>query len=113
MLVDSGADTAFIPKEVADILQLQLSEPKTSRSASGPFETCSAKVKAELIKGSHSISLGDMPVVVPMKTIDSGNLQSYALLGRYPFFRIFDVTFRETTRKLILRSPKTRDHRAK
>lgn len=107
MLVDSGADTSFIPKEVADILGLQLSEPKTSRSASGPFETSKGTVKAELIKGNQKISLGEIPVTVPTKTIDGNNLESYALLGRVPFFRQFDVTFRETTRKLVLRSPKT------
>lgn len=112
MLVDSGADTAFIPKEVADILQLTLSEPKKSRSASGPFETTNGMVKAELIKGGTPIPLGDIPVVVPTKSIESANLESYALLGRNPFFRIFDVTFRETTRKLILRSPKTHNRRS-
>ncbi|SRR5690606_10432603 len=112
MLVDSGADTSFIPKEVADILQLRLSEPKTSRSASGPFQTAHSTVKAELIKGGGSIPLGEIPIIVPLKSIDNNNLESYALLGRFPFFRQFDVTFRETTRKLILRSPKTHNHRS-
>lgn len=108
MLVDSGADTSFIPKEVAEILDLKLSEPRKSRSASGPFETASSKVSAELVKGRETIPLGEMPVIVPMKAIDSNNLESYALLGRFTFFKIFDVTFRETTGKLILRSPKRR-----
>lgn len=111
MLVDSGADTSFIPKEVADILQLKLSDPKTSRSASGPFQTAQSTVKAELIKGIGSIPLGEMPVIVPLKAIDNNNLESYALLGRFPFFRQFDVTFRETTRKLVLRSPKMHNRR--
>lgn len=106
MLVDSGADTSFIPKEIADILELKLSESKKSRSASGPFDTASAKVSAELPKGNQSIPLGEMPVTVPLRTMDSNNLESYALLGRFTFFRIFDITFRETTGKLVLRPPK-------
>lgn len=54
MLVDSGADTSFIPKEIADILELKLSEPKKLRSASGPFDTASSKVRAELLKGNQA-----------------------------------------------------------
>ena len=37
MLVDSGADTSFIPLEVAEILELKLDGVRTSRSASGLF----------------------------------------------------------------------------
>jgi len=76
MLVDSGADTSFIPKEVADILDLKLSDPKKSRSASGPFETANSKVSVELIKGNQKISLGEMPITVPLKSIHSTNLES-------------------------------------
>jgi predicted aspartyl protease len=108
MLVDSGADTTFIPKEVAEILELKLSETRKSRSASGPFETASGKVMAVLVKGREEIPLGEIPVIVPVKTIDDNNLQSYALLGRFPFFHYFDITFRERTKKLVLRTPKKR-----
>jgi len=52
MLVDSGADTSFIPLEIAEILDIKLDEKiKTSRGASGPFKTRAGKVGAELIKG--------------------------------------------------------------
>lgn len=106
MLVDSGADTSFIPLEVAEILNLKLSEKKKSRSASGPFETAQSTVNADLIKGTQRIPLGQIVVIVPTKKIDDENLDTYALLGRKEFFRKFDVTFREASHKLILRLPK-------
>ncbi len=106
MLVDSGADTSFIPLEVAEILELDLTKRKTSRSASGPFETSITFAIGELIKGTKSIPLGPITLIVPTKKIDDDNLDNYALLGRKEFFKKFDVTFRDNTRKLILRPPK-------
>ena len=68
MLVDSGADTSFIPLEIAEILDLKLSEKNNkSRSASGPFETKESIIEAEIIKGNTTIPIGKMPVIVPIK----------------------------------------------
>lgn len=108
MLVDSGADISFISFEIADILGLKLSsETFTSRSASGSFETRRGTVYAELMKGSDNIALGEIPVSVPAKpSADPKYYANYALLGRTPFFKKFDVTFRENIQKLILRRPK-------
>lgn len=110
MLVDSGADTSYIPLEVAEILQLQLGDPKTSRSASGPFVTRFGKVTAEIVKGRELVPLGEIPVNVPVKKVEAGNFLSYALLGRIGVFTQFDIIFRENTKKLILKSPKTYYH---
>ena len=47
-------------------------------------------------------------VNVPTKKLDKGeNFLSYALLGRIGIFNKFDITFRENSKKLILKSPKT------
>lgn len=106
MLVDSGADTSFIPLEVAEILELKLGKTHTSRSASGPFETAQSQCHAALAKGISVISLGDLPLTIPTQKIDDQNVLSYALLGRRPFFNLFDVTFRENSLEIILRKPK-------
>lgn len=106
MLVDSGADTSFIPLEVAELLELKLGEVKKSRSASGPFETTNSTCEIELVKRGNNIPLGQIPVVIPTKKIDDTDVSSYALLGRFPFFSFFDITFRENSGKLILRKPK-------
>ena len=65
MLVDSGADTSFIPLEVDEILDLDLTKRKTSRSASGPFETSITSAYAELVKGTELIPLGMVVLIVP------------------------------------------------
>ncbi|HEY6883512.1 MAG TPA: hypothetical protein VI278_05695 [Nitrososphaeraceae archaeon] len=47
--------------------------------------------------------MGQIAVIIPTKKIDDyGYIDTYALLGREEF----DITFRETIRKLILRAPK-------
>ncbi len=106
MLVDSGADISLIPLEVAEILNLGLGKEITSRSASGTFVTKEGKVNAQLLKGSKSYDLGEMEIRVPVEKIESQNINSFALLGRSKFFRKFDITFRESIFKLILRNPK-------
>lgn len=102
MLVDSGADTSFLPLEVAELLELKLSE-KThiSRSASGPFETKHALVQAEIRRDAR-LPIGTLRVTVPVSKMDEKYAMNYALLGRDPFFKKFDVPFRDGSRKLVL-----------
>lgn len=110
MLVDSGADTSFLPLEVADILGLKLSEKlHTSRSASGPFETKHASGEAEILRGDRAIPIGTIHVTVPVAKVNEQYMTSYALLGRDSFFQKFDVTFRDKSRKLIL-VPRRREY---
>lgn len=107
MLIDSGADVSFIPKEIAEVLELDLTtgEKIKASSASEQFEVVRKEVHAELIKGTKVISLGMMDVRIPLKNhTDSTN--SHNLLGRNHFFRKFDITFRENTFKIILKKPK-------
>jgi hypothetical protein len=108
MLVDSGADISLIPLEVAEILELELKDKGESKSASGEFETFQSSVHAELLKGNKTYSLGKMDVRVPCNISKGPTLNTQALLGRFLFFRKFDITFRENICKIILRSPKKR-----
>ena len=110
MLVDSGADTSFLPLEIAEILELKLSEKShTSRSATGPFETKHASVEAEILRGDTCIPIGAIQVIVPISKLNDRYITSYALLGRNPFFKKFDITFRDKNRKLILIPRKIQD----
>lgn len=108
MLVDSGADVSFIPKEVAETLELDIitGEKIIASSASEKFETMAKIVDAELIKGSKKINIGKMEVRVSLKESHTDTLNSHALLGRSSFFKKFDITFRENTFKIILKKPK-------
>ncbi|GEM_PF-1297716 len=65
------------------IIIIKLTGPKTSRSASGPFETMEGTVHSvEPIKGVQRIHIGPIAALAPAKTIDDSNTQNYALLGR-------------------------------
>lgn len=107
MLVDSGADTSFIPLHIANILKIKLGKPIEARSASGPFMIKKGTINVTLIKGHIEIPLGQIPVDVPIQELKGGNQLDYALLGRIGLFTQFDITFREKTKKLLLKSPKT------
>jgi hypothetical protein len=107
MLVDSGADISLIPLEIAEILKLKLTDKRISNSASGSFETAYSEVYAELLKGSRSYKLGKISVLIPIKKKDNSNdTAPHILLGRSHFFKQFDITFRESVFKIVLRNPK-------
>lgn len=108
MLIDSGADVTLIPKEIAEILNLDLTtgEKIQSFSASEKFETIGKEINTELIKGTKAINLGKMEVRISLKEAHAESLNSHALLGRNHFFKKFDITFRENTFKIILKKPK-------
>ena len=59
-LVDSGADNCFLPRQIADILKLNLDEnkKKTSKSASGRFSIISTKVHLEIVYKNKRIIVG-------------------------------------------------------
>ena len=54
-LVDSGADISFIPRSIAEILSLDLDDTtiKTTKSASGEFNTYRTTMYLELIHKKH------------------------------------------------------------
>ena len=103
-LVDSGATTTFIPKEIADILALIPTGEKGNRrqeasGAGGRFPTIPVKLKRlTLVKNvSPFCELVEVDALVPE---DEGRLP-YVILGRDYVFKKFDITFQENRRKFI------------
>ena len=90
-LVDSGADTFFIPKEIADSLGLQRFDKFNS---SGVFQqgVC-FRTKVELVLGRAQpgiIHFGEIDAVIPDT---EGDIP--ILIGRNPLFKFFEVVFKE------------------
>ena len=90
-LIDSGADTFFIPKEIADSLGLQRFDKFKS---SGVFQqgVC-YRTKVEMVIGRAPpgiIHFGEIDAVVPDT---EGDIP--ILIGRNPLFRFFEVVFKE------------------
>lgn len=102
-LIDSGATTNFIPRELAEILELDLSKiPKDAVGAGGAFSNIESRIeKLVLVKGISSVyeEFTDLFTYVPVKM---GTLP-YMILGRDTLFHRFDIKFHERQEKVTLK----------
>jgi len=99
-LVDSGSTTTFLPLELADILSLPIEREDSAVGAGGTFRNTIRKVDIRLLKGNTPFFKFDgFPTYVPL---EEGRVP-YVVLGRDSIFRAFDIIFRETQQKFILR----------
>ena len=100
-LIDSGATCTFLPKDIADILDLPHEESQEVIGAGGVFMAYKSKVDLAVIKGkSPIIEFPNCPVLVPEMTDGI----PYAILGRDTIFQKVQITFKEKDEKMILKS---------
>ena len=103
-MVDSGANVALIPQELAEILEVkyEMEEGKPvviETTGSGrEFASFENRLKSlSLVKGGKAFcSTFGVPVLVP----DKPNSIPYAILERDLVFGKFDITFFERSQKL-------------
>ena len=104
-LVDSGATSNFLPRELAEILDLDLSkEPKDAVGAGGKFRNIDSLIgKCQLIKNKNSVfdEFTNLRTNVPVEP----NTLPYMVLGRDSVFRKFNIRFMEIEEKIILWNP--------
>ncbi|ODS42059.1 MAG: hypothetical protein MSIBF_01560 [Candidatus Altiarchaeales archaeon IMC4] len=99
-LLDSGADTSFIPRAFAEYLNLNLSaEPEESKGVMGTFETVLSHMTIIVPKARPRIILPVVPVRVPVED----KFDPMFLIGRNGFFDKFEITFREHKREVKLK----------
>jgi hypothetical protein len=90
-LIDSGADTLFIPKRIADIIGLELRDRIVS---SGVFERGICRTtKVGFIAGRMGAGRLDFGQV--MATVPESEGDIPILIGRNPLFIYFEVIFKE------------------
>lgn len=101
-LVDSGATTSFVPKEIADAISLLPDYPKQVKGgyaagAGGRFPTDIVHLKRlTLIKNVTPFArFVEVAVHIPK---EEGKLP-YVILGRDHVFPKFDIAFHESSRK--------------
>lgn len=99
-LVDSGADITFIPRQIAEILKIELDEKteKTSKSASEDFTTYRTRVFMEIIYDGMHIPIGDVETAIPEKPASSKDVEKMILLGRNSVFAQYVITFNEPSK---------------
>lgn len=102
-LIDSGATTNFLPKELAEILAVDLSgKHKSAIGAGGEFTSVNTIVgKCQLIKNQNTVfdEFVNLPISVPIKP----QTLPYMVLGRDSVFRNFTIRFLENDEKIVLR----------
>jgi len=102
-LVDSGATSNFLPRELADLLEIPLIEPpKEAVGAGGPFKNIKSEIeKVVLVKGKNSAydEFINLHILVPILP----DTLPYFILGRDSIFRKFDIKFQERQEKIILK----------
>lgn len=102
-LVDSGATSNFLPREIAEVLELSLTEsPKDAVGAGGSFQNITSRIdKVILVKGKDSAydEFTDMGILVPVLS----NTLPYFILGRDSIFQRFDIKFQEKQEKITLK----------
>ena len=102
-LVDSGATATFIPKEIADLLDLiPIGDDVVHQEASGAggrFPTMPITLKRlTLVKNiSPFAEFVEVPALIP----DQDDVLPYVILGRDRVFKRFDITFQERRRKFV------------
>lgn len=97
-LLDSGADISAIPKDLAEILGLDLSGKITPAfGIGGKVDAVSTKMIVTVEKGHEHYTFE-----VPVKVI-LGNYDFPVLLGRAGFFNKFVISFDQTKEKISLK----------
>lgn len=100
-LIDSGADVSVIPKEVAELLGLDLNKSKEeARGIGGKVPAIQTNINIEIGK-PHEIYNFNIPVKVIMSDMDE---EIPILLGRVGFFDKFIITFNQKEEKIILKA---------
>ena len=97
-LLDSGADISAIPKDVAELLGLDLSGQKNSAyGIGGKVEAVDTQMKITIEKGHEHYTFQ-----IPVKVI-LGEYDFPILLGRAGFFNNFIITFDQVEEKVSLK----------
>jgi len=98
VLLDSGADVSAIPKHMAELLNLDLSAPKEEAfGIGGKVPAVPSHMNLEINRGHESYSFR-----IPVKVI----LENYdfpPLIGRAVFFDKFEITFKQSEKRIILK----------
>lgn len=86
----------LIPKDIADVLELEISsKTEEAEGIGGIIKTARTTVNLSITDGKETIYLPSIPVEVLLE----GELKEI-LIGRIPFFSEFDITFKENSKRI-------------
>jgi len=98
-LIDSGGDISAVPKSVAELLDLDFKDKKVEKAfgIGGAASAVETHMCIEFGKGHERHKF-----IVPVKVI-LDNYDFPPLIGRAEFFDKFDITFKQSEKKIILK----------
>jgi hypothetical protein len=103
-LIDSGADSSFLPLEVAKLLHLEIEKEGVQiTTIAGQIEAFKAKAHLEIPLDSHfPLQVGMINVnIMPFEV--GKNYQQFVILRRQDFFEKFEATINEPGQFVALR----------
>ena len=99
-LLDSGADSTVVPKDLADMLGLKPTGPEESTGGIGGDAKVRPSKMQVLLKGTRGEKYTlTIPVLIMTENYDEIPL----LLGRNGFFENFEITFKQKENKIYLK----------
>jgi len=101
-LVDSGADICLLPRQIADILKIDLdnAERKESTGANGTFATYQTQIYLEIVYRGMPVGIDMVDVSIPEKDPEGIDLEQNILLGRSHLFKKYEITFNESEKTI-------------
>lgn len=101
-LLDSGADISVIPKDVAELLGLDLSgKREETRGLGSLLPAVSSTISIQIEKGHEHYEF-EIPVKV---ILENNDMEIPVILGRTGFFSKFIITFDQKEEKVMLKHP--------
>lgn len=98
-LLDSGADYSLIPKEIAEVIGMNLKKnPEPIGGINGECDAINSDIRIKVQRGHESYTF-----LVNAYVIDSLDDDFPVLIGRDGFFEQFKITFDESKRNISLK----------
>lgn len=102
-LLDSGADISVVPREVAELLGLDMSGPQEeARGIGGKVPAVETKIQVEVGR-PHETYTFTIPVKVILTPSAESDQELPILLGRAGFFDEFVITFNQKEERVVLK----------
>lgn len=103
-LADSGADTTFIAREVADAINIDFDASMVTSMVTpfGEFEVYHTFVRIEVLYKGQRIDLGKIPARVPEKDMATLGNRPFVVAGRSKIFSQYSMKFDDYKQVLVL-----------
>ena len=103
-LLDSGADTCFIPRGLGEYLGYDLTkEGDYSYGVNSRFRVLRTSIALSIKVDHRDYSIPNVPVNICLEDERDKDLKTFILLGRRKFFDEFEIRFREKDRKVYFK----------